>query len=114
MEFEEKRGLLAEVNEEALLADGLEGALIGYVRRFGVEPVALYDYEKCVEILVEDDDCSPESLCSDCQEEWLAREYNGACPYAHDRVVEYLEFNTLGAWAGEGTPAFAHLFAPDD
>ncbi len=24
-------------------------------------------------------------------------------------VVEHLEFNTLGAWVGEATPAFARL-----
>jgi len=76
--------MLAEVNEDALLADGFEGALIGYVTRFGQEPVALYDHAKCIAILARD--------------------------MGEEEAVEFFSYNTLGAWAGEGTPAFAVLF----
>ena len=79
------RERIAEINAEALFADGLDGALIGYVRRFGMEPVALYDYAKVVEILIE----------------------RGGGSY--EEAVEFAEFNILGAWVGEGTPAFAVL-----
>ena len=27
----------------------------------------------------------------------------------YDEAIEFFEFNTIGAWAGEGTPAFANI-----
>ena len=50
--------------------------------------VVLYDYEKCVEILMEGDE--------DRREEG----------------EEFLEFNTLGAYVGEKTPAYAFITRP--
>jgi hypothetical protein len=77
---------IAEANPEALLADGFEGALIGHVERFGMAPVALYDRTRCIEILMKRDGMS------------------------HDDAEEFFCFNTIGAWVGDGTPAFATLF----
>jgi hypothetical protein len=85
------REWVAERNEEALLADGFEAALIGIVE--GWHPtgerycVALYDYERCVQVLVERDGMD------------------------HSEAEEFLEYNTLDAYAGPHTPAFA-TFAP--
>jgi hypothetical protein len=76
---------VAEVNEEMLFADGFDEALIGYVERFGMGPVALYDREKCIDILVERDGMSREE------------------------AEEFFQFNTIGAWIGENTPAFATI-----
>lgn len=71
---------------KAFTANGFEDALIGLVHRFGFEnPVALYDQDKCIQILMERD----------------GMDYDGA--------LEFFEFNTLGAWVGEMTPAFARL-----
>jgi hypothetical protein len=77
--------VLAGIDPEILTADGLEDALIGYVERYGQPAVALYDREKCIEILVTRD----------------GMDYDGA--------VEFFEFNTLGAWVGDFTPAFATI-----
>lgn len=88
MDFEEKKERLAEINPEALLANGFEDALIGYVQQFN-KTVALYDYNKCVAILVFRDKMTDEE------------------------AREFLEFNTLGAYAGENTPAFAFFFQED-
>jgi hypothetical protein len=74
-----------DLMEGALLADGFEEALIGTVRQFNRGPIALYDYNKCVQILMDRDGMPEED--------------------AH----EHMEFNVLGAWMGEGTPAFAFL-----
>jgi hypothetical protein len=70
---------------ELILADGYEDALIGYVEQFGRPPIALYDKNRCIEILTERDQMT------------------------HAEAVEFFEFNTLGAWVGEETPAFATL-----
>jgi hypothetical protein len=65
-----------------LLATGFEDAFIGEALRFGFnEPVAAYDYDKCLEILQRDG-------------------------MSYEEAVEYFEFNTLGAWVGEQTPVF--------
>jgi hypothetical protein len=69
---------------ECLLADGFEGALIGYAQQFN-NVMALYDRDKCIEILVERDGMT------------------------YEIADEYFEFNTAGAWVGEKTPAFARL-----
>jgi len=72
-------------NNEALLANGFEAALIGYVERYGQELIALYDREKCIQILMERDGMTEEG------------------------AEEFFEFNTIGAWVGDMTPAFATL-----
>lgn len=83
MKDEEYKELLAEANEEMLFADGYEGALVGYVERFGMVPVALYDRNKCIEILMKRDGMT------------------------FEEAEEFFEFNTIGAWMGDSTPAFA-------
>lgn len=78
--------LSAETEGEAILYPNYEEALIGICRRFGQPPVALYDYSKCIEILMREAE-DPET--------------------AYEQAVEWFEFNTMGNWAGEYTPAFA-------
>lgn len=75
---------LREANPEALLADGLEPAYVGHTVNHHHAVVAVYDYEKCVEVLVERDGISPEE------------------------ADEFLQFNTLGAYVGENGPLFIH------
>jgi len=75
---------LAEINPDALTADGLEEAYIGY--RVGIgETVAVYDYEKCVEII--------------CRDHGANRE----------EAEEYLSFNTIFAYVGPHSPVYIRL-----
>jgi len=67
--------------DEILLADGFEGALIGTARQFN-KSFAVYDYTKCVDILIKRDG------------------------FNHEEAHEHMEYNVVGAWMGEGTPAF--------
>ena len=69
---------IAELNPKALSADGLDEAVIGIVERCGFEPVLCYDVRKCVQILMDRD----------------------------GMTREFFEFNTLGAYMGEGTPMY--------
>jgi hypothetical protein len=80
---EEIRDSLSEMNEEALVWDGFDEALIGFGQRCGMGPVAVYDYEKMVEILMED--------------------------MTVDEAHEYLEYNVLGAYIGEYTPIIVNV-----
>ena len=72
---------LSEVAPDALLADGFEDAILGIVKRVSQPEIVIYDREKCIEILMRDG--------SDREE-----------------AEEYFEFNTAGAWVGNGTPGF--------
>lgn len=78
-------------DDELLFADGLDGAIIGTVSIWAGgsrQRVVLYDYEKCVEILCEGD------------------------PDRREEVEEHLDFNTLGSYVGDKTPAYAFLNKP--
>lgn len=72
---------LTEENPEALFADGFDDAIIGYVINHHHNAVVVYDYQKCVRILIE---------------EGLTEE----------DALDHLSFNTLGAYVGENTPLF--------
>ena len=65
---------------EALLAEGFESALIGHTH--GGNVVAVYDYDRCVQILMERDGMSI------------------------DDAIEFMEYNVVGAYVGEKTPLF--------
>lgn len=80
-EWEKVREELAEIDPDLILYDDLKDAFLGICRRFGQEPVAIYDYHKCIEIRMRD----------------------GA---THEEAVEFHEYNTMGAGFGERTPAF--------
>jgi len=82
LSFANNCDLIAEINPEALLADGYERALIGYDK----EGIAIYDAYECLSILVWRDGMSREE------------------------AEEFFEFNTLGAYVGENTPHFIWLF----
>jgi len=75
-----------EVWEEGhLTADGFEDAFVGVGRQF-TKPVAVYDREKCIEVLVARDGMSMEE------------------------AEEYFEYNVQGAYVGEDTPIFMEKF----
>ncbi len=78
------RDRLTDANPEALLADGFEDAMIGYVEIFNTS-IALYDKRKCIEILIVRDKMS------------------------YEEASEFFEFNTQGAYVGENTPGFATI-----
>jgi hypothetical protein len=82
----ELKARLGEIDPAMLLADGFEEALIGYVRVFS-RTVALYDRIRCLEVL----------------------EAQGMSPEEAD---EYFEFNVVGSFVGDYTPAFATVLRP--
>jgi hypothetical protein len=77
-----------------VLADGFEEAFIGVAERSGFsESVAVYDYDRCIEILMDpevNEDMSMES------------------------AIEYFEYNVLGSWVGEQTPIFIRKLSLQD
>lgn len=92
-EFEKIRDRLAGVDENIRLADGFEEALIGEVSGWFSDDkghssqriVALYDHERCIQILVRRDGMTREE------------------------AFEHMDFNVTGAYIGGATPAFATI-----
>ncbi|HET6871397.1 MAG TPA: hypothetical protein VFH42_00280, partial [Sporolactobacillaceae bacterium] len=82
MNFTEKRAALAKKDENILLADGFEDALIGVLERFEDVPLAVYDRDKCIKILMERDGMTD------------------------TEADEFFYFNCESAYVGEYTPLF--------
>lgn len=70
-------------DQEFIFLEGeeMDEALIGVCRRFGQPDILAYDLEKVLDIFVD---------------QGMTRE----------EAVEFFEFNTIGAWVGDLTPAF--------
>lgn len=71
---------LDTIEESAMLCDGFDEALIGFSQRINEPLLAVYSYEKMLDVLIERDGLE------------------------YDDAVEYLDFNVLGAWIGPQTP----------
>ena len=65
----------------ALIMDGYDDCIAGVLQRCGMPLIGVYDKEKVIQKLMDD----------------------GA---TFDEAHEFFEYNQLGAWMGEGTPAF--------
>lgn len=79
-QYEKIKLQLQEENPDALLADGLDDALIGIARRVSQPSLAVYSVEKCIEIL--------------------------CCDMTAEEAEEYFQYNVIGTWLGENTPLF--------
>lgn len=86
--YEECVAELSEHNENAILLDDLEDALIGMAtNKVCGECVAVYDFDRIVEILMSRDQMS------------------------YMDAVDYVSFNVEGAYFGEHTPLILHRFS---
>ena len=68
---------------ECLIADGLDSALIGVTNKDGVM-VAVYDIGKCIDVFAKDMDKKD--------------------------AIDYFYHNTLGSYVGEKTPIFINTY----
>ena len=77
-------------DEPALTCDGFDEAIVGITEH---QPrrrtLVVYDVEKMIAILMDRDGLS------------------------YEDAEEFLNFNTFGAWVGEGTPLFLRFKPPD-
>jgi len=80
----DKEMLMEELTDnECLVADGFDSALIGISE--GMNPVAIYDVDKCIQVLMEDEGMTDEE------------------------ALDYFYYNTVGAYVGEKTPLFIRI-----
>lgn len=80
----------SDLNEydELLLADGLETAFIGVGSQYPGSEVAVYDIDKAVQAIANNDGVT------------------------HEEALEHFEFNTLCAHVGPLTPIFIRTMTP--
>ena len=84
MKLKDYDELMMKLEEsECETADGFDRALVGIT--CGSNPVAVYDINKMVGVLVEDDDMTPED------------------------AMDYIQYNCVGAYIGEKTPVYIDL-----
>ena len=69
------------LDPNTLYANGFEDALIGLGWQH-TKLIAIYDYDKCVEILILREDMT------------------------HEEAIEWMEYNVVGSYVGEYTPIF--------
>jgi hypothetical protein len=74
--------LISEFDQDALYPTTHEDAIVGVVERFGMGPVIVLDKRKIIRTLMQRDGMTEE------------------------QAQEFFEFNIIGAWMGEGTPAY--------
>lgn len=77
----DRREWIAEQNEEALCCDGVDEAIVGICHQFGRPPVAAYDLQKHLQILM-------------------------GQGMSEEEAAEYWGFNVVGAYMGEGSPVW--------
>jgi hypothetical protein len=87
---------IAEINEEALIIDGFDSAIIGMAERINLGPVVAYDEEKIIDILISQMEIEDTEGMT---EEEIQSE-------KEIMAIEYFEYNIKGAWMGENTPIF--------
>lgn len=71
-------------NDQIVLADGFDDALLGVGGVFTDPPVAVYDSTRCIRILMEKENLTESD------------------------AIEYFEFYVKGAYIGERTPIFIY------
>ena len=86
MTFTAFKEILAEYNSVALLADGCEDALIGVAEVFNRPHLAVYDRDKCLNILMDRDGRTEEE------------------------AEDFFTYNVTGSWVGEHTPIYVTLW----
>lgn len=69
------------VEEECLIADGFDDAVIGIV--YGANPKTVYSVKKIIDILMEEE-------------------------MSYEDAVEHFEYNIAGSYVGEKTPVFVY------
>lgn len=72
---------VSENYPDALLMTGYDDCIAGVCERFGQEPIVIYDTVKVLAKLIKDG-------------------------MTYEEAVEWFEFNQIGAWMGDRTPAF--------
>ena len=85
MNVKDKLQFINESYPDVLIADGFDKAIMGIVERSGMNPVVLYNKNKCIDIMIKRDKMTEEE------------------------AIEFYYYNVVGSHMGEYTPCFAEI-----
>ena len=85
MNVKDKLQFINEGYPDVLIADGFDKAIMGIVERSGMNPVVLYNKNKCIDIMVKRDGMT------------------------ESEAIEFYYYNIVGAHMGDNTPCFAEI-----
>ena len=85
MDVKDKLQFVKDNYPDVLIADGFDDAIIGIAERYGMNPVVLYNKNKCLNIMQTRDGMTEEE------------------------ATEFFYYNIVGAYMGEHTPCFAEI-----
>ena len=85
MNVKDRLGFIEDNYPDALIADGFDKAIMGIVERSGMNPVVLYNKNKCINIMIKRDGMTEEE------------------------AIEFYYYNIVGAHMGDYTPCFAEV-----
>ncbi len=85
MDAKDRLEFIEDNYPNALIANGFDDAIIGIVERYGMNPVVLYNKDKCLKILQKRDGMS------------------------ESEAIDFYYYNIVGAYMGEHTPCFAEI-----
>ena len=71
-----------DTGEDLLFADGFDDAIVGRGEQYSRTNAVVYDYNKCVKVLMDRDKLS------------------------YEDAIEWMEFNVVTTYVGEKTPIF--------
>jgi hypothetical protein len=84
MSINEIKDHISDINENALILDGLDEAIVGIAHRNSMDSVFAYDKNKIIDTYMKDG-------------------------MTHEEAEEFFWTNTHGAWMGDGTPLFVEI-----
>ena len=85
MNVKDRLGFIEDNYPNALIADGFDKAIMGIVERSGMNPVVLYNKNKCINIMIKRDGMTEEE------------------------AIEFYYYNIVGSHMGDYTPCFAEI-----
>lgn len=85
MNVKDKLQFINEGYPDVLIADGFDKAIMGIVERSGMNPVVLYNKNKCIDIMIKRDGMT------------------------ESEAIEFYYYNIVGSYMGEHTPCFAEI-----
>ena len=85
MNVKDKLQFIYEGYPDVLIADGFDKAIMGIVERSGMNPVVLYNKNKCIDIMIKRDKMTEEE------------------------AIEFYYYNIVGSHMGDYTPCFAEI-----
>ena len=85
MDAKDRLEFIEDNYPDVLIADGFDDAIMGIVERYGMNPVVLYNKNKCLKILQKRDGMT------------------------ESEAIDFYYYNIVGAYMGEHTPCFAEI-----